>query len=217
MIMTLAIYCAGGLGKEIIALARSVSRWDEIIFVDDITNAERHASAKVFRFDELCGYNDEIEFIIANGEPAVRESLYNKVKTAGYKMATVCGRGCVILPGASIGEGCVFFAGAISADVVIGPNVLFNGRVTIGHDAVIGAHSVLSEACLIGGHTEIGARVYLAPGSMVKDRIKIGDDAIISLGAIILRRVKERAIMLGNPAKRIGFNTEGKVFNMFGV
>lgn len=215
--MTLAIYCAGGLGKEIIALARSVNVWNEIIFVDDITDADWHAGAKVFRFNDLRGYNDELEFIIANGEPAVRESLYNKIKGAGYKMATVCGPSCTIFPGATVGEGCVFLAGAISADVVIGPNVLFNGEVVVGHDTVIGAHSVLSHTCFIGGHTEVGDRVYLAPGSMVKDRIKIGDDAIISLGAIILRRVKERAIMLGNPAKRIGFNTEGKVFNMFGV
>ena len=75
--MTLAIYCAGGLGKEIIALARSVNIWNEIIFVDDITDADWHAGAKVFRFDELRGYNDELEFIIATGEPAVREALYN--------------------------------------------------------------------------------------------------------------------------------------------
>lgn len=215
--MTLAIYCAGGLGKEIIELARSVNVWKEIIFVDDITGAEWHAGAKVFRFDELRGYNDEIEFIIATGEPAVREALYKKIKGAGYKLATIYEPGCCIHPSANIGEGCIFLASAISVDVVIGPNVLFNGRVTIGHDAVIGAHSVLSHACFLGGHAKIGTRVYLAPGAMVKDRVKIGDNAIISLGAIILRHVKERAIMLGNPAERIGFNTEGKVFNMFGI
>lgn len=215
--MTLAIYCAGGLGKEIIALARYVCRWNEIIFVDDITDEEWYQGAKVFRFDKLNEYNDEVEFVIASGEPAVREALYNKIKVAGYKLTTIFGPGCSVLPGAVVGEGCIMYEGCISADVVIGNNVLFNGKVLIGHDAIIGSHSVLSALCFIGGHTEIGKCVYLGPGAMVKDRIVVGDNSILSLGTVILRNVRERAIMIGNPAKRIGYNTEGKVFSMFNI
>ncbi|MDO4922252.1 MAG: acetyltransferase [Phascolarctobacterium sp.] len=215
--MTLAIYCAGGLGKELISLARCVCVWNEIIFVDDITDDEWFEGAKVFRFDKLCEYNDNIEFIIANGEPAVREILYKKIKAAGYKMATIYGPSCCVLPGASIGEGCILCDGYISTGVVVESNVLFNGRVVIGHDAIIGAHSVLSAFCFIGGYAKIGNRVYLGPGAMVKDRVKICSDAIISLGTVILRYVKEKAIMIGNPAKRIGYNTEGRVFNMFEI
>lgn len=215
--MTLAIYCAGGLGKEIIALARYVCRWNEIIFVDDITDDEWYQGAKVFRFDKLNEYSDEIEFVIASGEPAVRKYLYNKIKTAGYKMTTIYGPECNVLPGASIGEGCILCDGSVSADVVIGNNVLFNGKVLIGHDAVVGSHSVLSALCFIGGSSKIGECVYLGPGAMVKDRIVVGDSAILSLGTIILRNVKEKAIMIGNPAKKVGYNTEEKVFNIFGI
>ena len=215
--MTLAIYCAGGLGKEILALARCVCVWDAIIFVDDITDAEWYEGAKVFKFDNLCEYNDEMEFIIANGEPAVREILYKKIKAAGYKMATIYGPNCSILPGTSVGEGCILCDGYVSAGVVIEPNVLFNGKAMVGHDAIIGAHSVVSALCFIGGCAEIGRRVYLGPGAMVKDRVKICSDAIISLGAVVLRYVKEKAIMMGNPAKLIGYNTEGRVFNMFEI
>lgn len=215
LIMTLAIYCAGGLGKEIIALARCVCVWNEIIFVDDITENEWYEGAKVFKFDKLYEYNDEIEFVIANGEPYIREILYEKIKAAGYKMTTICGPSCSILPGAIIGEGCILCDGYISAGAVVGNNVLFNGRAMVGHDAVIGSSSVLSASSFIGGFTEIGNRVYIGPGAMVKDRIKIGSDAIVSIGAVVLRYVKEKAIMMGNPAKLIGYNTEGRVFGMF--
>ena len=54
--------------------------------------------------------------------------------------------------------------------------------------------------------------VYMAPGSMIKDRIHVGEQAIISLGAVILRNVKPKSIMMGNPAQKIGENTEGRVF-----
>lgn len=213
--MTLAIYCAGGLGKEILALALSIATWQSIIFVDDITDEEWYEGAKIFRFESLCEYPDDLEFVIANGEPAVREALYNKVKSAGYKFATIYGPYCSILPGAVIGEGCIFYECCISADVIIGANVLFNGRSIVGHNTVIGAHSVISSSCFIGGCTNIGRKVYLAPGAMLKDRIIVGDSAIISLGAVILRNVREREIMLGNPAKKIGLNTEERVFGMF--
>lgn len=213
--MTLAIYCAGGLGKEVISLARYISRWDNIIFVDDVTEAEWHADAKVYRFEQLKDYPDEVEFVIASGEPAGREKLYHRIKEAGYPMATLYGPGCSVLPGTSIGEGCILYDSLISADVIIEPNVLLNNKVAIGHDVVIGIHSVCGFNSFIGGGTVIRSRSYIAPGAIIKDHIKIGEDTIISMGAVVLRDVKDKCIMIGNPAKKIGENERKKVFGMF--
>lgn len=85
----------------------------------------------------------------------------------------------------------------------------------MGHDAAVGAHSYISANSFIGGLTKIGSCVYMAPGSMAKDRIKVGDNAIVSLGAVLLRNVRPKAIMVGNPAYRLGENEQGKVFGMF--
>lgn len=213
--MTLVIYCAGGLGKEVIALARSVSRWDNIIFVDDVTEAEYHADAKVYRFEQLQDYPDAVEFVIASGEPAGREKLYHKIKEAGYPMATIYGLGCSVLPGTSIGEGCILYNSLISADVVIEPNVLLNTKVVIGHDVVIGSHSVLGYNSFIGGGAIIEDRSYIAPGAMIRDRIRVGADSIISMGAVVLRNVNANSIMLGNPAEKAGENEWKRVFSIF--
>ncbi len=213
--MTLAIYCAGGLGKEVIALARSVSRWDSIIFVDDVTKAEWHADAKVYRFEQLKDYPDDVEFVIASGEPAGREKLYYRIKEAGYPMATIYGPGFTMLPGTSIGEGCILYDCGISADVTIEPNVIINTKAVIGHDSYVGAHSVMSFVSFIGGNSAVGSRTYIAPGAMIKDHIKVGNDCIISMGAIVLRNVKDSSIMVGNPARRLGENTEKRVFGIF--
>ncbi|MDY6296026.1 MAG: acetyltransferase [Schwartzia succinivorans] len=213
--MTLAIYCAGGLGKEVVSLVHSVWRWDFVIFVDDVTDEEWHAGVKVYRFEDLKDFPDYIEFIIANGEPEVREKLYHKIKTAGYPMATIYSKDSVISSGAIIGEGCIVNACEISSDVVIEPNVFIQTKAVIGHDAVIGEHSVISSFCFIGGGTRLEKKVYMGPGSMVKDHICIGESAIASLGAVILRDVNQKSIMVGNPAKRIGENAEHRVFNIF--
>lgn len=213
--MTLAIYCAGGLGKEVIAFARSISRWDYIIFVDDVIDAKEYCGATVYRFDDVANLPDDVEFVIASGEPAGRKALYEKIKAAQYRLATLVSPYASLLPGVQLGEGCIIMDCGLSADVVIGENVLVNSRVIMGHDAVVGAHSYISANSFIGGHTQIGSCVYMAPGAMAKDRIKVGDNAIISLGAVLLRNVRPGAIMVGNPARYLGDNETETVFGIF--
>lgn len=213
--MILAIYCAGGLGREVIEFARSINRWEKIIFVDDVIDQKVVSGAEVFRFVEAEQFRGNLEFIIANGEPSAREALYIKIKSAGYPLATLISPYCSILSNTEIGEGCILYDCGISTNIHIGPNVLMNGKVLIGHDSSVGAHSVLSALSFLGGDTYVGDRVYIGPGAMVKDRIHIGDDAIISLGAVILRHVRPESIMIGNPAKRWGINTEKTVFHRF--
>lgn len=213
--MTLVIYCAGGLGKEVITLARSVNRWDRIVFADDVTAAKEHAGAPVYRFEEIAQLHDDVEFIIATGEPFGRKCLYEKLKAAGCRLATVVSPQAVLFPGAQIGEGCILWNCGVTADVVVRENVYIDSGVTIGHDTVVGAHSVLSANCFLGGNTSIGERVYMAPGAMCKNKLTVGDGAIVSLGAVLLRNVRPQAIMLGNPAKRVGVNEQNKVFGMF--
>lgn len=215
--MILAIYCAGGLGREILDFVRSMNenQWEKIIFVDDVTEEKNVNGAVVFRFAEVEQFRGNIEFVIANGEPANRQLLYDKIKGAGFPMGTVISPKATIWTGAEIGEGCIIGEAIISVDVKLGNNVFIQHKCILGHDVKIGDHSLVSNLCFVGGYTQIGNRVYMAPGSMAKDRLKVDDDSIIGLGAILTRNVKEKSIMVGNPAKKIGENTEGTVFNVF--
>lgn len=213
--MILAIYCAGGLGREVLGLAWSINRWSQIVFVDDVTNQRSFDGITIYRFEEVARLPEQVEFVIANGEPAARKSLYDKVKAAGYRFATIQSPGAWLYPGSTLGEGCIVWDCTISTDVTVRENVLIGTKVSIGHDVEIGSHSMISAHCFIGGNTHFDEQVYLAPGALVKDRIHIQKQAIISLGAVILRNVKPQAIMIGNPAKHIGENTESKVFNIF--
>lgn len=213
--MILAIYCAGGLGREVIEFARSINRWENIIFVDDVTSEKVISDANVFRFSEVEQFRGNLEFVIANGEPAVREVLYHKIKDAGYPLGTLISPYCSILSKTEIGEGCILYDCGISTNVCIGPNVLMNGKVLIGHDTTVGAHCVLSALSFLGGDTHLEERVYVGPGGMIKDRIHVGRDAIISLGAVVLRNVRAESIVIGNPARKLGNNEEKTVFHRF--
>lgn len=214
--MILAIYCAGGLGREVLGLAWGVNRWSRIVFVDDVTEQKSLDGVTVYRFEDIRRLPEPVEFVIANGEPSARKALYDKVKAAKYPFATIQSAGAWLYPGSTLGEGCIVWDSIISTDVQIGSNVLIGTKTCIGHGVAIGANSMISAHCFIGGESQLDEEIYLAPGALIKDRIHIREKAIVSLGAVILRNVKAKAIMVGNPAKEIGVNTEGKVFGMFG-
>lgn len=210
--MILAIYCAGGLGRQVLDLARSVNRWDRILFVDDVTEETVCHGAPVYRFSEISRFRGRVEFVIANGEPSARRALYKKVKEAGYPLTVILGRHCEISPSAQIGEGCILFNCYLCPDVRIGNNVVIVSRVDVGHDVRVGDHCMINSMSFIGGYVRIGDSVYIAPGALLRDRIYVGASAIIGLGAVVIHDVKDRQIVAGNPAVKIGDNMEEKVF-----
>lgn len=216
--MRLAIYCAGGLGREILELARGINgnRWTDIIFVDDVTEEQEVYGAKVFRWEEVETIRGDVEFVIANGEPYVRETLFYKVKEAGYPFATIINPWAGIGAHTIIEEGCIIFDTGISVGVMIKANSVVNSKGIIGHDAQLGSSVVVGPMAFIGGGASIGDRVYVGPGAMLQDHGVVGNDAIIGLGSVVCRKVADEAIVMGNPAKVVGENTEKKVWGRFG-
>lgn len=212
--MILALYGAGGVGRELIECAQANSHWEKVIFVDDITNQNEYAGIKIYRFEEIEQFRGNVEFIIANGEPANREYLYEKVKNAGYPMGALIDEKSSIAPSARIEEGCIIYKCRIGPDAHINANTLIGEQAIIGHDVVIGRNCIFSARSFSGGYTNIEDGTYIAPGAMLKDRIHVGKFSIIGLGAVVLRNVREKSIMIGNPAKKIGNNNDRKVFEI---
>ncbi|NCH85916.1 sugar O-acyltransferase [Cronobacter dublinensis] len=211
--MKLGIYGAGGLGREVLMLARAInqctSRWREIFFIDDVTDAREVYGAAVVRFDARPA---ECEVAIAIGEPALRQRL-------AQKLAGVAPLATLIHPNVDVPEQSVIHPGAILCDgaliscgVTIGENALIQPRACVGHDCAIGAYSVISSLVALAGHCTVGERVFIGMNSCVKEQTRIGDDAIVGMGSAVFSDVADATIVLGNPARAMRQNTEGKVF-----
>lgn len=80
--MILAIYCGGGLGREVLELAKQINSvrhtWTEIIFVDDVIQSEEINGAKRYSFEDFTKKYaaGSASFVIAIGEPQLRSKLY---------------------------------------------------------------------------------------------------------------------------------------------
>lgn len=126
----------------------------------------------------------------------------------------------VILPGASVGEDCNICAHCfIENDVVVGNRVtvksgvqLWDGlrleddvfvgpNVTFTNDRMprSGVHSGAFPHTLVRRGASIGGGATILPG------LQIGERAMIGAGAVVTSDVPARAIVVGTPAKVIGY------------
>lgn len=131
----------------------------------------------------------------------------------------------VVLPGARIGQDCNICAHVlIEGDVHIGNRVtvksgvqLWNGT-RVGNDVFIGPNATFTndqvprskdyskhpEKTVIKNGASIGANATILPG------LVIGEKAMIGAGAVVTRSVPPRAVVVGNPARIIGYASTEK-------
>ena len=217
--MKLFIYCAGGFGKEVMDVARRINnienRWDEICFIDDMLECDDFYGAKLFNLATVLDKFDimSIAISIANGEPANKKALYDRVVHAGAKLATLVDHTATVSSSAQLGAGVIVSAYCfISSSAVIGDNTILNTNALVGHDVILADNCVISSAVNIGGNCSIGESSYIGMGSQIKQGITIGKDAIIGMGSVVYKDIPSGVIALGNPARPMKANQDKKVF-----
>ncbi len=217
--MILLIYGTGGAGVEVYDLAKRKNKlngkYSAIYFVNDFVDEKEFYDTRTFHFDsckELIG-NDEAEFVIAVGEPTSRKLLYEKVKSAGYSLATLIDETAIVSDTAVISEGCIIYAYTIiSSEVVLKENCLVMFESIIGHHALIENDCVICPKATVGGHSRVGTQAFLGLGSSMMQRVNIGKEAIVGMGSMVFRDVEDGTIVVGNPARVTKGNSEHKVF-----
>ncbi|MCL2633260.1 MAG: acetyltransferase [Oscillospiraceae bacterium] len=218
--MTLGIYGSGGLGREVLETIRAINAvsdtWQHIVFINDFKTDESLVNGiKVFTFDEFKAefLPETTKTVIAVGEPQPRKMLREKVTASGYSLQTIIHPTAFIASETQIGDGTIVqFGSLVSCNVTIGESVAIHPNTNIGHDSVVGNDVVFSPFVALSGHCIVGDEVYLGVGAIVKERITIGKNTIIGMGSAVMRDIQEDVIALGNPARAMKKNEDGRVF-----
>lgn len=217
--MNLGIYGAGGQGRELLVLAQiinsSSSRWDDIFFIDDSKEPDIICNKQVLSFKSIIEkYGcDDLEIVIAVGEPSRRCILREKVKDTGYKLTSLVHPSVIIPEGTNIGEGTVICCNCfVSCNVTIGDNVLIQPLASIAHDSFIGSDTVISTFVCIAGGCTIGNETYIGMNVPVREKVVIGNQSIIGMGSVVTKDIPDKVIAYGYPARVKKENTNHKVF-----
>lgn len=154
--------------------------------------------------DDIPQYVDKAEFIITVGfikNPAIRVRIYNKVKEAGGKLATIVASTAHVSRYATLGEGTVVMHQVVvNAGAKIGENCIINTFCNIEHDAVIGAQCHISTGTMVNGDCKVGERVFIGSQSVLANGITVNDDIIVGAGSVVRKSISEKGVYAGNPA-----------------
>jgi len=196
--MNLGIYGAGGLGREVLTLAREINaknkRWNEIVFIDDINPGRKINNVDVVKFESVLDI-EQLEVVVAVGEPSLRCELMKKIKSSDLPLATLVHPEVNICTSTFLGEGVVVCKEAfVSCDCVINNNVYLQPHVCIGHDCQIGENSIISPGVMLGGNCKIGSGGFLGMNACIKENTHIGNNVIISMGSVVFSDIKKMSL-----------------------
>lgn len=214
-IKKIAIYGAGGFGREIACLLNKINEveptWDLIGFFDDgisVGTDVSHFGKVLGGIDTLNSYPEKLSVVITIGSPKILKLIVSKITNPNIDFPNI------IAPTVYFSDPETFRIGkgniiqkhcSFSCDVTIGDFNVMDGADVFGHDDVIGSYNVFMPAMRISGEVRIGNENFFGVGSIILQQIKIGDNVRLGAGSVLMTKPKSGCLYMGNPAKRTEF------------
>jgi sugar O-acyltransferase (sialic acid O-acetyltransferase NeuD family) len=206
----LAIFGAGGFGREVAWLASEVMGVSaDLSFVVD---RPEYLSAPVnevpVRLLSDLGDVADTPYVVALGDPQLRRRAANSCEARGLIATSLVHPRVKMSRWVEVAPGAVICAGTIiTTNVVIGRHVHVNLDCTIGHDAVIGEFATLSPGVHVSGNVVIEPGAFIGTGASIINGLAgkplvIGDGSVVAAGACVTKPVDPGALVAGVPAVR---------------
>lgn len=214
----LGICGAGGLGREVLELARCINErkttWDKMIFINNGEASDDINGISVYSLETAIEeFGEELQAVIGIGEPAIREKVFGQLKENRVKLATLIHPDVRIPDTTAIGQGVVInMANFISCNVTVHDNVYIQPHASVGHDCILEEGCVISVLCNISGTVHVGRYTYVGSSSCVRESITIGDHSIIGMFSAVHKNIPDEVIAYGNPAKPVKKNENKQIF-----
>jgi UDP-3-O-[3-hydroxymyristoyl] glucosamine N-acyltransferase len=89
------------------------------------------------------------------------------------------------------------------SDTVIEDDVKTDDHVHIAHNCYLERAAMLAAGAVLSGGVRVCANAWIGPNASVMQKTEIGMHAFVALGANVTKSVAARAVMVGNPARKI--------------
>ena len=213
--MKIAIYGAGGFGKEVTCLIRRLNAnngdWQLIGFFDDTKPAGTPVSSYgtvLGGMKELLSVEEPLAVALAINENKtvrrIREEITNEL--ISFPNLIDPSVFYVDKETVSMGEGNIIQNGCmISCDVVIGSFNIINDHVVIGHDNTIGDFNGLMPGAHLSGGITIGNGNLLGVASVVLQGLTIGNGVTLGANSVLMTQARDNSTYIGVQAKRFDY------------
>ena len=209
----IAVFGAGGLGREVACLIRLINesleepRWNFIGFFDD--NEQLHGSSNEYGKvlggkAELNAWDRPLDIVIAIATPKVVKLVAEGITNPLIDFPNVIAPNTVWLDKDNVrmGKGNLICSGClISCNVDLGDFNILDGFITVGHDTRMGNYNVVMPSCNISGGVVMGDCNFMGVKSVVLQYLKVGNNVKIGAGAIVMHDTVDDHLYVGVPAR----------------
>lgn len=206
----LAIYGAGGLGREIYCMIKndpcSREKWNFVGFFDDNFEAGKKNEYGMYLGDihEINAWKTPLEVAIAVGSGETVKKIVENITNPLVNFPNIiCGTKFADENNFSIGKGNIIKNSSFSCNVTIGNFNLMNSNVIFGHDCIVGDYNTFMPGVRVSGEVCIGDNNFFGVGSIILQQIKVSHNTKLGAGSVLMRKAKPDCLYIGNPAKII--------------
>ncbi len=204
----LIIVGAGGFGREVYAWAKdhpdSGKAWGIAGFIDDdatVLDGYQYPEGVIGSIEGHQPAADEL-FVCAIGAPMIKKKVCQALLGRTANFITLVHPSVILGETIQLGDGVVLCPRVtLTADISIGDFTAINCHSSVGHDVVIGDWATVSGHCDLTGNTRYGAGAFLATGVRIVPGKSVGEFAYVGAGSVVIRSVKDRQKVFGNPAR----------------
>jgi sugar O-acyltransferase (sialic acid O-acetyltransferase NeuD family) len=210
----LAIYGAGGYGREIACLINAINKqkkqWNLIGFFDDgLPVGHKNEYGEVLGgIDNLNTYPQELSIVMAVANPKTTLLLIQQITNSKIDFPNIIAPDILFLDETKVfmGKGNVIgFKSAISCNVCLGNFNRLNANILLGHDVTIGNYNMFNPSIRISGEVTIGDCNFFGVNSIVLQQKTIGNNVTVGTNSVIIKKTKDSATYYGNPAIELKF------------
>ena len=207
----IAIFGAGGLGREILLLIRQINhvrpgQWQPIGFFDDGIEAGTQISGLpvLGNRETLNTYPEPLAVIIALGMPNTKKQIVASIQNPQVYFPMLIHPSIHILleQDVCIGEGSIICEGVtLTTNITIGKHVLLSQHTTVGHDAFIDDYCSLMPAVNVSGTVTLNKGAYAGVASTFKQQISVGEFTTVGMNAAVIHSLPGHCTAVGVPAQ----------------
>lgn len=140
------------------------------------------------------------------GKGAVREIIYDKLKSIGYVLPTIIDPSAIVSETAELGEGT--FVGklaVINAEAKVGKMAIINTKALVEHDCKVGDFTHIAVGAVLCGGVCVEESCLIGAGASILQSVQIKHNTTIGVGAVVVKDIPEKCTAVGSPAKPIKF------------
>lgn len=207
----LAIYGAGGLGREVACLIRRINEehptWNFIGFFDDnsaLSGSVNEYGQVLGNIETINNWPSEIDVAVAIGNPLAVKKVVDKIANPLVSFPNLISPDVSFADRQSVimGKGNIVQRQCtLSCNIVFGDFNFLNTGAGLGHDVRIDSYNSLMPFVRISGGVKIGCYNFFGVLSSVIQQIKIGDNIKLAAGSSLIRSPKDNELYIGVPAK----------------